>query len=69
MYLQEEIEEVKKREERLQKQMSDLAAENRKLVEPMAKAKDEVGELQRQLNNYSKDKLILTVSIFTVGVN
>lgn len=42
--------------------MADVQAENRRLVEPLQKAKEEVAELNRQLSSYEKDKAILAVS-------
>ncbi len=57
-----EIEDVKKQRERLEKQMNEVQAENRKLVEPLQKAQEQVAELQRQLFSYDKDKALLAVS-------
>lgn len=54
--LKDQVEEMKKKEERLEKQMNEITAENRRLVEPLQKAKEEVEELRRQLSNYDKDK-------------
>lgn len=39
-----------------------VQAENRRLVEPLHRAKEEVDELRRQLQNYDKDKQSLAVS-------
>lgn len=58
--LKEQVEEMRKKEERLEKQMTEVMNENRRLIEPLQKAKDEVHELQRQLANYEKDKASLT---------
>ncbi|ELU06192.1 hypothetical protein CAPTEDRAFT_162685 [Capitella teleta] len=54
--LKEQVEEMKKKEERLEKQMAEIMAENKRLVEPLQRARDEVDELRRQLANYDKDK-------------
>lgn len=54
--LKEQVEDMKKKEERMEKQMSEVMAENKRLVEPLQKAKEEVEELRRQLSNYEKDK-------------
>lgn len=54
--LKEQVEEMKKKEERLEKQMAEVMAENKRLVEPLQKARDEVEELRKQLANYDKDK-------------
>ena len=59
---QEQVEEMKKKEDRLEKQMAEVMAENKRLVEPLQKARDEVEELRRQLSNYEKDKQALAVS-------
>jgi growth arrest-specific protein 8 len=39
--------------------MNEVQAENRRLVEPLNRAQDQVSELQRQLSSYEKDKVIL----------
>lgn len=54
--LKEQVEEMKKKEDRLEKQMAEIMAENKRLVEPLQKAREEVEELRRQLANYDKDK-------------
>ena len=56
------MEEMKKKEERLEKQMAEVMSENRKLTDPLQKANSEVEELRRQLANYEKDKQLLAVS-------
>ena len=60
-FKQEQVEEMKKKEERMEKQMNEVMAENKRLVEPLQKAKEEVDELRRQLSNYEKDKQSLAV--------
>ncbi|CAL8108016.1 unnamed protein product [Calicophoron daubneyi] len=57
--LKEQIEETKKREERLEKQAAELTAENKRLTEPLNKAKEENIEMKRQMANYEKDKVVL----------
>ena len=47
--LKEQVEEMRKKEERLEKQMNEVMAENRRLIEPLQKAKEEVQELQKQV--------------------
>ncbi|VDP71849.1 unnamed protein product [Echinostoma caproni] len=54
--LKEQIEEKRKKEERLEKQAADLLAENKRLLEPLNKARDENTEMKRQMTNYEKDK-------------
>lgn len=54
---------MKKKEERLEKQMADLTAENKRLTEPLQHAREEVEELRRSLANYEKDKQCLKVKL------
>ena len=56
--------------ERMEKQMNEVMAENRRLVEPLQKAREEVEELRKQLANYDKDKqaLINAKARLKVGV-
>ena len=63
---QTEIEDIKKQRERLEKQMGEVQAENKKLVEPLQKAQEQVAELQRQLFSYDKDKALLAVNTFII---
>jgi len=60
--LKEQIEDMKKKEERMEKEMAEVQQQNRKLVEPLSKARENVTELQRQLTNYRKDKISLANS-------
>jgi len=57
------VEEMKKKEERLEKQMAEVSAENRRLAEPLQRANSDVDELKRQLANYDKDKQLLAVRV------
>ena len=52
---------MKKKEERMEKQMAEVIAENKRLTEPLQKAREEVEDLRRQLTNYEKDKEMLRV--------
>ena len=54
---------MKKKEERLEKQMAEVSAENRRLAEPLQRANSDVDELKRQLANYDKDKQLLAVRV------
>lgn len=63
LFTQEQVEEMKKKEERLEKKMADVSTENNRLVEPLQKAKNDVAELQRNLANYEKDKQLLAVNV------
>nr|CAH8860565.1 unnamed protein product [Trichobilharzia regenti] len=57
--LKEQLEERKKNEERLERRANEIAAENRRLVEPLNKAREENVEMKRQMTNYEKDKVVL----------
>ena len=52
---------MRKDQDRLEKQLSETQAENRRLQEPLQKAREELGELQKQLFSYERDKLSLSV--------
>jgi growth arrest-specific protein 8 len=54
--LKEQVEEMKRKEERVEKQMAEVMTENKRLVEPLRKAEEENADLKRQLANYEKDK-------------
>ena len=77
--LKEQIEEMKKKEERLEKEIAEamvknfekiwknfkhifVQSQNRKLKEPLQKARETNDELKRQLANYEKDKRCLKSS-------
>lgn len=53
---------MKKKEERLEKEMAEIQSQNKKLIEPLQKAREEVDDLRKQLANYNKDKASLAVS-------
>ncbi|XP_055776954.1 dynein regulatory complex subunit 4-like isoform X3 [Salvelinus fontinalis] len=57
--LKEQMEEMKRKEERLEKDMAEVLLQNKRLTEPLQRAKEEVTELQKQLANYEKDKTSL----------
>nr|XP_005999251.1 PREDICTED: growth arrest-specific protein 8 isoform X2 [Latimeria chalumnae] len=57
--LKEQMEEMKRKEDRLEKEMAEVQLQNKRLIEPLQKAREEVAELQRQLANYEKDKTSL----------
>merc|ERR1711909_265923 len=50
---------MKKKEERLEKEIAEAMSQNRKLKEPLQKARETNDELKRQLANYEKDKRCL----------
>lgn len=58
------MKELSLQNERMNKQVADIQAENKKLVEPLRQAQAESTELKRQLMNYEKDKLALAVNHF-----
>lgn len=60
--LKEQLEEMKRKEERLERQMADVQTENKRLTDPLQKARAELDDLRRQLANYEKDKLALNNS-------
>jgi growth arrest-specific protein 8 len=57
--LKEEVAEMKKKEAKNEKQMLDLARENKRLSEPLTTALKSVDELAEQLEAYEKDKVTL----------
>ncbi|KAA3672376.1 growth arrest-specific protein 8 [Paragonimus westermani] len=59
--LKEQLDEKRKKEERLEKQAADLISENRRLTEPLHKALEENTEMKRQVANCEKDKIVLSV--------
>lgn len=60
--LKEQVEEMKKKEERMEKQMAEITAKNKLLAEPLQKAQEEVEELKKELSNYEKDKETLRMT-------
>ncbi|KAJ1559224.1 Dynein regulatory complex subunit 4, partial [Cladochytrium tenue] len=57
--LKEQIEEMKKKEERNEKLMTDITNENKRLSEPLQAALTECDALKKELQHYRKDKLSL----------
>jgi DNA repair exonuclease SbcCD ATPase subunit len=57
--LKEQVEEMKKKEERNEKAMADITAENKRLSEPLQQALSEGDSLKRELAHYEKDKMSL----------
>lgn len=56
------MEEMKKKEDHLEKEMAEVLLQNKKLTEPLQRAREEVAELQKKLAHYEKDKEALAVS-------
>lgn len=59
--IQEELKEMKRKEEKRNKEMAEVLEENKDLRESPQKAKEEVAELQKRLANYEKDRSALAV--------
>lgn len=57
--LKEELKEMKRKEEKRNKEMAEVLEENKDLRESPQKAKEEVAELQKLLSNYDKDRSAL----------
>ena len=53
---------MKKKEERMEKHMNEVLSENKRLTDPLQKAKEEVDLQKKELANYEKDKQALAVS-------
>ena len=53
LFIQEQVEEMKKKEERMEKQMNEIMAENKRLTEPLQKAREEVEELRKQVRYFN----------------
>ncbi|XP_078400592.1 dynein regulatory complex subunit 4 [Cetorhinus maximus] len=58
--LKEQVEEMKIKEERLEKETSEVQFQNKRLIEPLQKAREEVTRLKKLLANYEQDKGFLT---------
>ncbi|XP_044262326.1 dynein regulatory complex subunit 4 [Tribolium madens] len=57
--LKDQMEVLRKQNERMSKQVADITAENKRLTEPLKQAQIDVAEYKRQLEHYEKDKLSL----------
>eukprot|EP00051_Salpingoeca_urceolata_P004770 m.67561 g.67561 ORF g.67561 m.67561 type:complete len:487 (-) comp13836_c0_seq1:73-1533(-) len=60
--LKEQVEDMKKKGERDEKVLSETLAENKRLVEPLQKARAKVEEMTKQLASHNKDKESLRTS-------
>ena len=60
------MEEMKKKEERMEKQMNEIMAENKRLTEPLQKAREEVEELRKQVGILEIFKFIMAL-LYTWG--
>lgn len=57
------MEDLKNYSERMERQVSDIQAENRKLVQPLKEATDKVNEMTKKVQGYEKDRTELAVRI------
>ncbi|XP_069757328.1 dynein regulatory complex subunit 4 [Narcine bancroftii] len=58
--LKEQVEVMKSKGERMENEMADLRLQNKRLTEPLEKAREEVSSLSKLLANYRQDKGFLT---------
>jgi hypothetical protein len=56
------MEDMRKKEEHLEREMAEVSMQNKRLAEPLQKAREEMNEMQRKLGYYERDKQILVVS-------
>lgn len=54
---------MRKKEEHMEREMAEVTLQNRRLADPLQKAKDEMNEMQKRLGNHERDKQILVVSV------
>nr|XP_012321408.1 growth arrest-specific protein 8 isoform X5 [Aotus nancymaae] len=57
--LKEQMEDMRKKDERLEREMAEVSVQNKRLADPLQKAREEMGEMQKQLAHYERDKHIL----------
>ncbi|XP_055002355.1 dynein regulatory complex subunit 4 isoform X2 [Sorex araneus] len=57
--LKEQMEDMRKKEEHLEREMMEVSLQNKRLVEPLQKAREEMSEMQKKLATYQRDKQIL----------
>ena len=56
------MEDMRKRSEVLEKEMAEVSMQNRRLADPLQKARDEMSDMRKKLSGYERDKHILLVS-------
>lgn len=61
--LQEQMEDMRKKEEHLEKEMLEVSVQNRRLAEPLQKAREEMSEMQKKLGDHERDKHLLVVRV------
>lgn len=57
------MEDMRKKEEHMEREMAEVTLQNRRLADPLQKAKDEMNEMQKRLGNHEREKQILVVSV------
>nr|KAF6435463.1 growth arrest specific 8 [Rousettus aegyptiacus] len=57
--LKEQMEDMRKKEDHLEKEMMEVSMQNRRLADPLQKAREEMNEMQKKLGNHERDKQIL----------
>ncbi|XP_054426195.1 dynein regulatory complex subunit 4 isoform X3 [Pteronotus mesoamericanus] len=57
--LKEQMEDMRKKEEHLEREMQEVTAQNRRLADPLQKAREEMSEMQRRLGDHKRDKQTL----------
>ncbi|NXU81561.1 DRC4 protein, partial [Oreotrochilus melanogaster] len=57
--LKEQVAEMKKRQNQLEKEKTDVLLQNKQLKEPLQQAQEQLFELQKKLAHYDKDKMAL----------
>ncbi|XP_072160580.1 dynein regulatory complex subunit 4 isoform X1 [Bemisia tabaci] len=60
--LKDQMVEMKKKEERMEKQMVELKQANKSLVEPLREADKELKELRKKVNNYQQERQMLNIT-------
>ncbi|XP_045149574.1 dynein regulatory complex subunit 4 isoform X2 [Echinops telfairi] len=59
--LKEQMEDMRKKEDHLEREMAEVTMQNKRLADPLQRARDDMNEMQRKLTHYERDKQILTV--------
>ncbi|XP_074248504.1 dynein regulatory complex subunit 4-like [Saimiri boliviensis] len=57
--LKEQMVDMQKKEDHLEREMAEVSVQNRHLADLLQKAREEMGEMQKQLANYERNKQIL----------
>ncbi|XP_004704545.2 dynein regulatory complex subunit 4 isoform X1 [Echinops telfairi] len=58
--LKEQMEDMRKKEDHLEREMAEVTMQNKRLADPLQRARDDMNEMQRKLTHYERDKQILT---------